>query len=304
MEGFRPGVCARFGLAYDDLRQVNPGVIYLAVSGFGHDGPYAREASTDTVAQAFSGLMSINRGNDDIPHRVGHFIVDCVTALYAYQALCTALYARRDEPAGRFIDCSLMQAAAAVQTSKIADFHLEDGAPVANNAPAGCYDTQNGFIAITLVKEEQFGQMCLALDQPALADDPRYLDFANRAGNMDSLGPIIQKILLQRPAVEWAAHFQEAGVLAHPVADFGDWMADPHVVATQAFQMIAQQGVGPMPVAQIPGAAAIDPDDPSQQAPYLGQHSRQVLGDLGYDEAKITGLVAEGAVRLGTLKEG
>ncbi|NQV59050.1 MAG: CoA transferase [Alphaproteobacteria bacterium] len=303
MEGFRPGVCARFGLAYDDLRQVNPGVIYMAISGFGHDGPYAREASTDTVAQAFSGLMSINRGNDGVPHRVGHFIVDCVTALYAYQALSTALYARRDEPAGRFIDCSLMQAAAAVQTSKIADFHLEDGKPVANNAPAGSYNTQNGFIAITLVKEEQFRQMCQALGQPALADDPRYLKFANRAENMDSLGPVIQEILLQRTALDWAAHFQAAGVLAHPVADYGDWMADPHVVATQAFQMIAQQGVGPMPVAQIPGAAAIDPDDPSQQVPFLGEHSWQVLGDLGYDEEKISGLVAEGAVRLGSLKE-
>jgi crotonobetainyl-CoA:carnitine CoA-transferase CaiB-like acyl-CoA transferase len=300
MEGFRPGVCARFGLAYGDLRKVNPGVIYLAISGFGHDGPYARQASTDTVAQAFSGLMSINRGNDDAPHRVGHFIVDCVTALYAYQALSTALYARRDEPEGRFIDCSLMQAAAAVQTSKIADFHLENGAPVANNAPAGSYNTQNGFIAITLVKEEQFGQMCRALGQPDLAEDPRYLNFANRAENMDSLGPLVQEILLQRAAVEWAAHFQEAGVLAHPVADYGDWMADPHVVATQAFQMIAQQGVGPMPVAQIPGAAAIDPDDPGQQVPFLGEHSRQVLGDLGYDEAKIAGLAAEGAVVFGS----
>ena len=296
MEGFRPGVCARFGLAYDDLRQVNPGVIYMAISGFGHDGPYAREASTDTVAQAFSGLMSINRGNDGAPHRVGHFIVDCVTALYAYQALSTALYARRDEPAGRLIDCSLMQAAAAVQTSKIADFYLEDGKPITNNAPAGSYDTRNGFIAITLVKEAQFKQMCLALGQPTLADDPRYVNFANRAANMDSLGPAIQEILLQRTAAEWADHFQEAGVLAHPVADYGDWMVDPHVVATQAFQMVAQQGVGPMPVVQIPGVAAIDPDDPGQQAPFLGEHSRSILGELGYDEEKITGLVSVGAV--------
>ncbi len=303
MEGFRPGVCARFGLAYDDVRQVNPGVIYLAVSGFGHDGPYAREPSTDTVTQAFSGLMSINLGNDGVPHRVGHFIVDCVTALYAYQALSTALYARRDEPEGRLIDCSLMQAAAAVQTSRIADFYLEDGKPTANNAPAGSYDTENGFIAITLVKEEQFGQMCLALGRPALADDPRYLNFAERAKNMDSLGPVIQEILLQRSAAEWAVHLREAGVLARLIADYGDWMADPHVVATQAFQMIAQQGVGLMPVAQIPGAAAIDPDDPGQQAPFLGEHSRLVLTELGYDVEKIAGLAAEGAVRFSVHKE-
>ncbi|MFP6749672.1 MAG: CoA transferase [Alphaproteobacteria bacterium] len=297
IEGFRPGVCARFGLAYDDVYKVNPGVVYLAVSGFGQAGPYGREPATDTVIQAFSGLMSINRGRDEFPHRVGHYIIDCVTSLYAYQALSTALYARRDEEEGRFIDCSLMQAAAALQTSKIADYHLEGGPPAENNAPAGSYDTQAGYLAITLVKEEQFPQLCLALGQPALAEDPRYKDFASRAANMDSLGPAIQEVLLQDTAVAWTARLREGGVLCHPVADYGDWMADAQVVATKAFQMMPQPGMGIVPLAQIPGTAPIDPDDPGQQAPALGQHSRQVLDALGYDEAKIGALLAEGAVR-------
>jgi crotonobetainyl-CoA:carnitine CoA-transferase CaiB-like acyl-CoA transferase len=296
MEGFRPGVCARFGLSYEDVRKVNPGVIYLSVSGYGQEGPYAGQASTDTVAQAFSGLMSINRGNDDIPHRFGHFIVDCVTALYAYQALSTALYARRDEVAGRFIDCSLMQAAAAVQTSKIADFYLEDGAPTANNAPAGSYNTKDGFIAVTLVKEEQFKQLCPALGIGDLADDPRYANFASRAANMDTLKPAIQNALMAHTAAAWSERFKEAGILGHPVADYGDWMADPHVIATKAFQMMSQPGMGPVPLAQIPGAALIDPDDPDQQAPRLGEHSRDILVAMGYDESKIAELAAQGAV--------
>ena len=300
MEGFRPGVCARFGLSYEDLRKVNPGVIYLSVSGYGQEGPYADQASTDTVAQAFSGLMSINRGNDDIPHRFGHFIVDCVTALYAYQALSTAIYARRDEAAGRFIDCSLMQAAAAVQTSKIADFHLEDGNPTANNAPAGSYNTKDGFIAITLVKEEQFKQMCPALGLAELADDPRYDNFAHRAANMDTLKPTIQNALMAHTAAEWGERFQEAGVLAHPVASYGDWMADPHVVANKAFQMMSQPGMGPVPLVQIPGTAMIDPNDPDQQAPRLGEHSRQILAAMGYEDEKIADLAAQGAVHFGT----
>lgn len=298
IEGFRPGVCARFGLGYEDVRKVNPGVIYLSVSGYGQEGPYAGEPATDTVVQAFSGLMSINRGNDELPHRVNHFIIDCVTALYAYQALSTALYARRDAAEGRLIDCSLMQAAAALQTSKIADFHLEGGISASNNAPAGCYNTQDGFIAVTLVKEEQYKQLCLALGQPALADDPRYQDFAGRAQNMDSLGPAVQEILLQHTTAEWAARFKDAGVLAHAVADYGDWMADPHVVATKAFQTMAQPGMGMVPLAQIPGTAPIDPDDPGQQAPTLGQHGRRILSDLGYDDGKIDQLAAAGAVRL------
>jgi len=297
VEGFRPGVCARFGLAYDDVFKINPGVIYLAVSGFGQEGPNSGEPATDTVVQASSGLMSINRGKDEISHRVGHYIVDCITALYAYQALSSALYAKRDEAEGRFIDCSLMQAAAAVQTSKIADYHLEGGLPAENNSPAGSYDTQDGYLAVTLVKEEHFPQLCLALGQPNLADDPRYSDFANRAAHMDSLGPAIQEILLQHTAVEWTQRLRAGGVLCHPVADYGDWLADPHVVATKAFQMMPQPGMGTVPLAQIPGTVPIDPDDPGQQPPGLGQHSTQVLAGLGYDPERIAALIAEGAVR-------
>ncbi|MBT3532366.1 MAG: CoA transferase, partial [Rhodospirillaceae bacterium] len=242
IEGFRPGVCARFGLSYDHVRAVNPGVIYLSISGFGQEGPYAREPATDTVLQSFSGLMSINRGNDEVPHRVGHYIVDCVTALYAYQALSSALYAKRDLAEGRLIDCSLMQAAAALQTSKIADYHLEGGVPAENNSPAGSYDTQDGYIAITLVKEEQFPKLCLALGQPSLVDDPRYKNFASRAANMDSLGPIVQEILMQDTAAGWAERFHKAEVLCFPVAEHGDWLVNPHVLATSAFQMMDQPG--------------------------------------------------------------
>ena len=129
IEGVRPGICAKFGLAYDDVCQFNSGIIYLSVSGFGQKGPYASRPATDTILQSFSGLMSINRGQDGIPHRVGHYIVDCVTALYAFQALSSALYAKQKQSEGRFIDCSLMQAAAALQTSCIADYHLQGGIP-------------------------------------------------------------------------------------------------------------------------------------------------------------------------------
>ena len=297
IEGFRPGVCARFGLAYDDVREVNPGVIFLSVSGFGQTGPYAGRPATDTVLQSFSGLMSINRGQDGIPHRVGHYIVDCVTALYAFQALSSALYAKRNQSEGRFIDCNLMQAAAALQTSCIADYHLEGGIPATHNAPAGSYVTQKGYIAITLVKEAQFLQLCQALGSPALASDPRYGTFAGRAAHMDTLGPAIQDILMRHTAAEWTKKLSEAGVLCQPVAEHGDWVDDIHVVATGAVQMMSQPGMGVIPIPQIPGTEPIDPDDPRQQAPGLGHHSREILECLGYVGDRIDALMSGGAVR-------
>ena len=241
--------------------------------------------------------MSINRGQDGVPHRVGHYIVDCVTALYAFQALSSALYAKRNESEGRFIDCNLMQAAAALQTSCIADHHLEGGIPATHNAPAGSYGTQKGYIAITLVKEAQFLQLCLALGSPSLASDPRYGTFASRAAHMDSLGPAIQDILMRHTAEEWAEKLSEAGVLCQPVAEHGDWVEDIHVVATGAVQMMSQPGMGVIPVPQIPGTEPIDPDDPRQQAPGLGHHSREILECLGYVGDRIDMLMSGGAVR-------
>ena len=298
IEGFRPGVCARFGLSYDDVRTLNPGVIYLAVSGYGHQGPYADRPCTDTVAQAFSGLMSINSGGDGVPHRVGHYIIDCVTALYAYQALSTALYARRDRPEGRFIDCNLMQAAAALQASRITEVGLEGVAAESLNAPAGTYHTSDGFLAITLVKEEHFGLLCRTLDLPELADDPRYTNFADRGTHMDILGPLLQQRLARETTEVWAEKLRAAGLLAVPVLSHGDWLNDPHVRAIGACKTIPQPGLGPMAMPEVPGTAAIRPDDPRQAAPALGQHGREVLTGLGYDEGRIRAVAADGAVTL------
>src|SRR5271163_1102795 len=160
IEGFRPGVAARLGLGYDALTARNPRLLYLSVSGFGPDGPYAGVPCTDSVAQAFSGLMEVNLGNDGAPHRVGAIIVDTLTGLYAAQAVGVALYARERTGRGR---------------------RIEDGAPRALNVPTGAYRTSDGWIMIALVKEEQFARLARALGRPDLDDDPRFADFAARA---------------------------------------------------------------------------------------------------------------------------
>jgi crotonobetainyl-CoA:carnitine CoA-transferase CaiB-like acyl-CoA transferase len=139
IEGFRPGVAARLGLGYDLLSHTNPGLIYLSVSGFGQSGPYASRPCTDSVAQAFSGLVAVNVGNDDVPHRVGTTISDIGTGVYAFQAISTALFARATVGKGRWIDVSLTQSTAALLGHKLAEHVLERGSPRALNVPAGTY---------------------------------------------------------------------------------------------------------------------------------------------------------------------
>jgi crotonobetainyl-CoA:carnitine CoA-transferase CaiB-like acyl-CoA transferase len=125
IEGFRPGVAARLGIGYEDLARDNPGLIYLSVSGFGQVGPYSKRPGSDSVAQAFSGLVSVNVGNDKTPHRVGTTISDVATGVYAFQAIAAALFARATVGTGRWIDISLTQSTAALLGHKVAEHVLE-----------------------------------------------------------------------------------------------------------------------------------------------------------------------------------
>src|ERR1700751_2507559 len=146
IEGFRPGVAARLGLGYDALRARNPRLLYVSVSGFGQEGPYVGLPCSDSVAQAFSGLMSVNLGNDGAPQRVGAIIVDTLTGLYAAQALGVALYAR--ERRGQRLEVSLKQCAAAILGHKLAEHVLEGGTPRQLNVPTGVYRTRNGWLIV------------------------------------------------------------------------------------------------------------------------------------------------------------
>ena len=141
IEGFRPGVAARLGIGYEELSRDNPGLIYLSVSAFGQSGPYSKRPGSDSVAQAFSGLVSINVGNDGTPHRVGTTISDVVTGVYAFQAIATTLFARATVGTGRWIDVNLCQSTSALLGHKVAEHVLEGGAPRALNVPAGSYQT-------------------------------------------------------------------------------------------------------------------------------------------------------------------
>jgi crotonobetainyl-CoA:carnitine CoA-transferase CaiB-like acyl-CoA transferase len=172
IEGFRPGVADRLGLGYGALAARNPRLLYLSVSGFGQDGPYAQLPCTDSVAQAFSGLMSVNLGNDGAPHRIGAIVVDTLTGLYAAQSLGVGLYARERDGRGRRLEVNLAQCAAAILGHKLAEHILEGGTPRALNVPTGAYRTTDGWIMIALIKEEQFGRLAVALGRTDLAAEP------------------------------------------------------------------------------------------------------------------------------------
>jgi len=277
IESARPGVMDRLGLGFEAVRALNPGVVYLSVSGYGRTGPRAADPLTDTVAQAFSGYMSINRGRDGIPHKTDTTIIDAVTGLYAFQAVTMALWPG-PERAARHIDVSLLQSAAAILGPKVLETAYLGHPPQAINPPAGSYATADGWIAVTLVREAQYRALVQAIGAPELAEDPRFESFASRTRHLAPLIEAIAARFRERPTAEWVGLLNAAGVLASRINEFDDWLADPHVQAVAAAPMAEVAPGAALPVPHTPGNPGA-----ARPSPATGADTERVLREFGLD---------------------
>jgi len=297
VEGFRPGVAARRDLGYEALSARNKRLVYVSVSGFGQEGPNIDLPCTDSVAQAFSGLVAVNIGNDGTPHRVGALIIDALTGLYAAQSVGVALYARERHGTGRHIEVSLTQCAAAVLGHRLGEHVLEGGKPRVLNVPTGSYATTDGWIMIALIREEDFPRLAGALDRPELADDARFHTFAARADNAAALFEMLRARFATESTAYWLERLRSADILADRVNGFDDWLANPHVVATGGAVSVAQSGMGTFMTPRTPGVPP-EFDRTMPPAPSIGEHGRAVLEEFGLDEIAIGRLAAEGVLLL------
>ena len=291
IENFRPGAVDRLGLGYEAVRAANPGIVYVSISGYGQSGPYRDQPCTDTVAQAFSGMMSVNLSSDGEPVKTGMFIVDAVTGLYAFQAVSMTLLGRRESGEGRYLDISLMQSIAAMLTPNVMEQHLLGGPPPLPNVPGGIFPTADGWVLVTLVREEQFPRICGALGRPELAEDPRFADFPKRAENKDALLPLMRDAFRTEPTAVWVEKMRAVDVLCSRVQSPVDWLSDPHVQAVDAAPMVAQPDLGAVPVPSIPGALPSRDGDPLHRLPDVGEHTVEVLQDLGLSASEIEAVI-------------
>lgn len=273
IESARPGAADRLGVGYDALAAGNPGLIYVSISGFGSNGPYAARPCTDTVAQAFSGLMSLNRGTDGLPHKIDVTVIDVLCGLYGYQALTMALMERRATGAGRLLDVSLMQAAAEFMAPRIIENAVLGHPSPPPAAPSGTYRTADHPIALIVVRQAQFERLCPALGAPELLADPRYADPSSRVANREALDAALTAVLETRPRDHWLRVLAEADVLANAVNDLGDWLADPHVLATEAAPTAHQPGMGEI---RVPAAAGFG-GDAYAPSPAPDEHRAEIL---------------------------
>lgn len=296
IESFRPGVIARMGLGYDDVRKIKPGIVYASVSGFGQTGPNTLRPTVDGLIQAYSGMMIMNRTPDGTPHRIGMIAVDVLTGLYTYQAVSAALIRQIRFGEGAYLDISMMQAAAAFQSAKIMEHAAFDGKPTPLYVPSGMYKTADGYIVISGMRDRHFLAICEIMNRPDLASDPRWPSQPKRAQFGDIINGEIRKEAIKRTTGGWLKDFHAAGVFAEAVQGYGDWLQDDHVNAVQAYQLAGESAFGPLPMAHIPGTPR-DGDPRGFKTPLIGEHSREVLRELGFDAQWIDQHITAGSVK-------
>jgi crotonobetainyl-CoA:carnitine CoA-transferase CaiB-like acyl-CoA transferase len=297
LEGFRPGAIRRLGFDYESVAAREPRLLYLSISGFGQNGPLAERPAMDPVLQAYTGLMIENRGEDGIPHRVPVIVVDMSTALYAFQALSAALYARRDETRGRYLDVSLMQAATALQSIRLMACHLEGGTMKPGGAPGGVFQVADGWLSMVAINDRDWRALCAALQMPALADDARFATPAARLANDVALYAIVRPALAAEPWAVWSKRLTEARLMHERLNSYAEFLDQPHVRETGLIQWLTQAGLNrPVPVPALPGMLHQLDGTPRAMAPVTGQDTTSILAAYGYSAAEIDALLAQGTV--------
>jgi crotonobetainyl-CoA:carnitine CoA-transferase CaiB-like acyl-CoA transferase len=296
LEGFRPGVLGRLGFDYCAVSAREPRILYLSVSGFGQSGPLADRPAMDPVLQAFSGLMIDNKGEDGIPHRVPFVVIDMATALYAFQALSAALYARRDLPRGRRIEISLLQTASAIQVIRIMMVYLE-GERVRRSMPSGVFKTADGWLQFLIVRQDSWVKFCsIVLAMPELAADPRFADDAARMSNEAELLAIVRPAIAAKPTAYWSQRLREADIMHERLNSFREFLRHPQAEAIGLVSWLEAGAGEPVPVPNIAGIAPFTVGTARATPPRLGQHTSEVLGEHGFSATDIAALIERGVV--------
>lgn len=297
LEGFRPGVIDRLGFGFEAVSGLAPGVIYLSISGYGQTGPLREKPAMDPILQAYTGFMANNRDKDGTPQRAGPIIVDMTTALYAYQAVAAALYARRDDPRPRYIDASLMAGAANLQTVRLMSTDLEQREPMPGFTPGGVFQCRDSQIQILVQREKNWHDLCDILGLPSLKADPRFDGNARRAAHIDILTGILHEALAAKTAQEWSRALSEAGIQNEPVLTYFEFLEEPQVAATGLVSRLPQPDLPrPVAVTNPPGLPPLRPGERRAEAPVIGGQSRRILREAGLSDSEIEALIANGIV--------
>jgi crotonobetainyl-CoA:carnitine CoA-transferase CaiB-like acyl-CoA transferase len=301
VQNFKPGTAEAMGLGVEDLRRLNPLLVYVSISGFGQRPPGSELPGFDQTAQAMSGLMSITGTAQTGPLRVGIAIADSATGVYGAMGVLAALYERERTGAGATVEVSLMQSMLAMlsyQAQKYLSIGMvpgQDGNDHPIMYPQGTFRTGDGAITLACGNEKMWHELCDALELHAYENDRRFIDNAARMKHRAELRAIIEDVLAAKNTEDWLAIVGKSGVPCSPVLTVGEALDHP---VTAGLEMIAHAEHPTLGTLKLLGQAVnitgSEKDWLRHAPPLLGEHTREVLAEAGYDADRIDALIAGG----------
>lgn len=306
VENFKVGDMARYGLDAQAMLALNPRLVYCSITGFGQTGPYRDRAGYDYAVQAIGGLMSVTGERDDAPgggpQKVGVAVADLFTGMYASVAILAALRHRDASGCGQAIDIALLDSQVAMLANLGANY-LVTGQPPgrAGNAhlnivPYQVFEVADGHLVLAVGNDGQFARFCAVAGRPAWAEDARFATNADRVRQRDVLVPLVAERMRTRRKADWLQALEAAKVPCGPINDLGEVFADPQVRARGMVSTLAHPLAGSVDLVSSPIKLSATPVQPRRAPPLLGQHSDEVLAELGLTGAERDALRARGVV--------
>ncbi len=303
IENFKVGGLVKYGLDHASLTAANPGLVYLSISGFGQDGPYAQRPATDSVCQAMSGLMHVSGEPDGEPTKVGTYASDYTAGLYGALAIVSAIRHRDQTGEGQHIDLSLLDCSVALVAQRSCEYLIGDAPPerignrTPGTAPGQLFKCADGYLMVQAGGDRQFAALCRIMDRPDIAEDPRFTTMQLRLVNIDALAETLERTFVTKAGREWFDLLTAAGVLTAPIYDIPQCFADPQIQARGLRVTVPHPIAGTIDLIANPIRFSATPIETYGTPPLIGEGTEDVLSSwLGYDEEKIGQLRAAGAV--------
>lgn len=303
LENFRPGVVKRMGLGYETVKSLNPSIIYASLSGFGQTGPYGKKGGYDIIAQGMSGIMLMTGEPGGRPAKVGIAMNDIASGVTALSGILGALIGKFRFGKGQYLETSLLEAGLAWTAWEFGAFFGSGEIPTATGtrhrraAPYQAYRSADGYVTVGAGSQKLWLVFCeKVVEQHDWPANPLYITQALRVKNADALELDIEAILMRESTAHWVEKMDAAGIPGGPVFGYKQIMNDPHIQARKMVHDIDHPIIGPMKTLGLPIKSSGELNTIRLPAPWLGQHSKEILVQLGYSNDEIQALFAQGAV--------
>src|ERR1700731_2192191 len=298
VQNYRPGVAERLGIGEAAIRSVAPNIVYVSISGFGEKGPYAQAPAYDPVIQGFSGLATVQAGSDRArPRLLRTILPDKLTAITASQAITAALLARERTGEGQHVRLSMLEAVLAFLWSSDMSSQTFVGDEPVRQEPAPAFDliyeTADGYMTVAALTDRQWAGLARVVGRPEWLEDERFKTPALRQKNIDARLQLTQEALMARPTAEWLEALTAAGVPSGPVLTRNQVIRHPQVAALGLVVETGHEAAGRLRQARAAARFSRTPPEIRHGAPALGEHTREILAELGYSAREIAELSPE-----------